>query len=493
MRDNSNKELMMLGKVALAVVALAVLYPFLSGLIIAFKDFKPFVGFFGSEGVGLNHFFRFFEYKFAGRLLTNSAIIGLVGLVFGAVYVYLSTLATASVKGGIAKGVVAFAFALPLALSAVSLADVLGEKFPDLLYEGGAALRVVAAIGGILPLAALFSLGGIFISENPGKGALKLTLLFVGVKLALLFVGNFDFEYMIQSPQTYEYTETLGTYVYSAGLCSASYSYGSAVSMVTLLLNIIPAIAGCFLISIAFKRTENEKALGGDSPASVASVIFAVIPVIIAGMVIVSSFGDYSMMAGGDALTGLFNSFAIAILTTILATALVFVISYAVKYSGVVGIIATLVLSMMTENVVAQFITTKWMWLVNTHFGAVLMNLKYVPLAALAFGSFLKLSSSDKASLATLPLAAGAAFAFAWGNLSASLICLTDSAKYPLQILVRQIRMQNVVDLYEFEALDTIITKIDVSVFVIIPIVVLAVCVIAGAMLAESQKQNSDF
>ena len=55
----------------------------LGGLIIAFKDFKPGMGIYGGEWVGLKWFIQFFQSPFASRLIRNTILISLYSLLYG--------------------------------------------------------------------------------------------------------------------------------------------------------------------------------------------------------------------------------------------------------------------------------------------------------------------------------------------------------------------------------------------------------------------------
>lgn len=52
------------------------------GLIAAFKNYQPFLGFFDSEWVGFKYFIRFFTDKSFGKLLGNTLLLSLLNLAF---------------------------------------------------------------------------------------------------------------------------------------------------------------------------------------------------------------------------------------------------------------------------------------------------------------------------------------------------------------------------------------------------------------------------
>lgn len=53
------------------------------GILIAFKNYRPLLGFGGSQWVGLTHFKDFFQGIYAGRLLRNTIFLNLWGLLLG--------------------------------------------------------------------------------------------------------------------------------------------------------------------------------------------------------------------------------------------------------------------------------------------------------------------------------------------------------------------------------------------------------------------------
>lgn len=52
------------------------------GVLISFKDFKPFIGFWGSEWVGLKHYIDFFNNPDAWRIIRNTLLLGVYTLLW---------------------------------------------------------------------------------------------------------------------------------------------------------------------------------------------------------------------------------------------------------------------------------------------------------------------------------------------------------------------------------------------------------------------------
>lgn len=55
----------------------------MAGVIIAFKDYSPWLGIFKSPWVGLKHFYDFFSGPFAWRLIRNTLLLNIYWLIFG--------------------------------------------------------------------------------------------------------------------------------------------------------------------------------------------------------------------------------------------------------------------------------------------------------------------------------------------------------------------------------------------------------------------------
>jgi putative aldouronate transport system permease protein len=79
---SDDTELTLLGLPAAIWYAVFCYLP-MFGLIIAFKNFKPALGFLGSPWVGLDNFTRFFTSPFFGRLVRNTLLLSFELLLFG--------------------------------------------------------------------------------------------------------------------------------------------------------------------------------------------------------------------------------------------------------------------------------------------------------------------------------------------------------------------------------------------------------------------------
>ncbi len=241
------------------------------GLIAAFKNYQPFLGFFDSEWVGFKYFIRFFTDKSFMKLLGNTLTLSLLNLIFFFPMPILVALLLNEVKCGWFKRTVQSVVYLPHFLSWV----VLGGIFIDILAPGdGLINQVIKAFGGqpifflgdnkwfpftlivtetwksfgygtIVYLAAIT---GIDLSlyeaaqvdgANRWKQIWHITLpgmRMVIVLLMVLSLGNvlnagFDQVFNLYSPPVYASGDIIDTFVYRIGMLEAQFGVATAVGL----------------------------------------------------------------------------------------------------------------------------------------------------------------------------------------------------------------------------------------------------------------------
>ena len=79
------------------------MYKPMYGAIIAFKDYTPAKGVFGSEWVGMENFTRFFSSPYFGRLLRNTLLLSIYSIIFGFPAPIILALLLNEVKGKSSK------------------------------------------------------------------------------------------------------------------------------------------------------------------------------------------------------------------------------------------------------------------------------------------------------------------------------------------------------------------------------------------------------
>lgn len=250
-------------------------YP-MYGLQIAFKDYVPTQGIFGSEWVGFEHFLRFFDAYYFWNLITNTLAINLYQLALFPVSIIVALSLNELRNGRFKKiaqtvtyaphfiSVVVFvgmliAFLDPVMGIVNHFIELLGFERVSFMTEpswfktifvfssewqqlGWGAIIYLAALAGIDPqlheaakVDGASRLQRIWHINIPG-------ILPTIVILLILNMGNFmtiGFEkiLLMQNPLNLEASQVIQTYVYKAGILEGQYSYSTAVGLFNSVIN----------------------------------------------------------------------------------------------------------------------------------------------------------------------------------------------------------------------------------------------------------------
>lgn len=246
----------------------------MTGIIMAFEDFKPGKGInsiFFSSWVGLKHFEHLIKLPDAFQVLLNTLSISSMKMVLGLVIPIIVALMLNEVRSSLYRRTVQTAIYLPYFISWVLFAGIL----IDILSPGQG---VVAKFLGIMRLKAPFFLGdsSIFpftlvvsdVFKNFGFGTIIFMAAIAGIDpsiyeaayidgcsylkriwhitlpgispiiivVALLSLGNllsagFEQVFNLYSPSVYETGDIIDTYVYRLGIMAARYSLATAVGL----------------------------------------------------------------------------------------------------------------------------------------------------------------------------------------------------------------------------------------------------------------------
>jgi putative aldouronate transport system permease protein len=241
------------------------------GLIMAFQDYKPHLGFLESPWVGFKHFVRFFSEPQFGMLFRNTIIIALYNLVFFFPLPIILSLMMNELRRERFKRFVQTLIYIP---HFVSWVVVVGIFYMLLTTENGILNELIYAISG-KKIAFLLEpewFRTMIISQSIWKEVGWGTIIFLAalsgvdmqlyeavridgagrwrqlwhitlpairstiVILMILRLGNFldsGFEhiFLMITPTNREVGEVFDTYVYTKGLTQAQYSYSAAVGL----------------------------------------------------------------------------------------------------------------------------------------------------------------------------------------------------------------------------------------------------------------------
>lgn len=243
------------------------------GIVIAFKNYRPWIGIVESEWVGFFWFERFFTSRFAWRLIRNTLVISFAKLLFGFPVPILFAILLNEVRSGPLKRVAQTASYFPHFVSWV----IAGGLFIMILSpSSGMVNKVIVLFGGepvhfllepqyfrgILVLTSIwkdFGWGSIvYLAAIAGvdpqlyeaariDGARKwheivhitlpaiIPIATIMLVLRLGQIMNEDFQQILvflrDNPLLYEKGDVLETYVYRVGILEAQYSFATAVSV----------------------------------------------------------------------------------------------------------------------------------------------------------------------------------------------------------------------------------------------------------------------
>ncbi|XEC94023.1 ABC transporter permease [Paenibacillus tarimensis] len=254
------------------IIAVVFHYVPIFGLVMAFQDYKPWLGFMKSEWVGLKHFHSLFMFDESVQVIWNTLIISVLKIVCGLIVpIVISLLLNEIRKEGIKRSIQTLVY-LPHFLSWVILGGILidllsvkggiinrmlvdwfgalpifflgdGDWFrfvlvvSDIWKEFGFAMIIyLAAIAGVNP--ALYES-----AEVDGATRLQQTLnvtlpamLPIIVVVATLQLGNvlnagFDQIFNLYNPLVYDKGDVIDTFVYRAAMLKGDFSFATAVGM----------------------------------------------------------------------------------------------------------------------------------------------------------------------------------------------------------------------------------------------------------------------
>ena len=241
------------------------------GAQIAFRDYSPTRGIWGSEWVGFREFARFINSPNFWILIRNTVSISVLFLTIGFISPITLALALNEVRTGIFKKTVQMVTYAPHFISTVVMSamiiiflnprigfigkglDMITGKMTDFMGVAGAFKFVYvfsdiwqhAGYGAIIYMAALSGISPTLYEAARIDGASRLQKIrhidFPGILptvtiLLILQAGeimNVGFEkvYLLQNALNLPASEIIATYVYKIGIINASFSFGAAVGL----------------------------------------------------------------------------------------------------------------------------------------------------------------------------------------------------------------------------------------------------------------------
>ncbi|MCP1133682.1 ABC transporter permease subunit [Paenibacillus polysaccharolyticus] len=270
------------------LLVLVFVYMPMGGLVMAFQDYKPYLGIMGSEWVGMEQFKFLFEYPDSVQVIWNTLRIAMLKLVFGFTSTMGFALLINEVRRKVLRSTVQTFVFLPHFLSWVVLGGIFIELLnPDsglvnqalqalgfnpifflgdnnwFLFTvvssevwkefGYGSIIFLAAIAGINP--ALYEAAQID-GAGKWKQMLHITLpsliptiaVVLTLSLSQILNAGFDQIFNLYNPLVYEKGDIIDTFVYRIGLIDGNYSFSTAIGLFKSIVSLI-LILGAYRIA----------------------------------------------------------------------------------------------------------------------------------------------------------------------------------------------------------------------------------------------------
>ena len=247
------------------------------GLVLAFKDYVPSRGIFGSDWVGFDNFLRFFNSVYFGRLIKNTLTISFYEVLFGFPAPILFALMLNEIQNRFFKRTIQTITYLPHFISTMVICGMI----LDFSLKGGLLNDVIALFGGqrsdllmrpdmfrtiyigsgiwqsigwgsIVYLSALTAIDSELYEAAYIDGATRfkqawhITLpgimptivILLILKIGGLMSVGFEKIFLLYNPTTYEVADVISTFNYRKGLVDFDYSFSTAVGLFNSVINI---------------------------------------------------------------------------------------------------------------------------------------------------------------------------------------------------------------------------------------------------------------
>jgi putative aldouronate transport system permease protein len=250
----------------------------MGGILIAFENYKPFKGIFGSEWVGLKFFQDFFSSTFIWRILRNTIMLNFYDLLFGFPAPIIFALLLNEVSNRAFKRTIQTISYLPYFISLVVICGILVDflsmnglvnqlltmmglqKTNFLLYPQyfrsifvGSGIWQNLGFGTIIYLASLSSVdvqlydAAVIDGCNRFQRVLHVTIPGIMPTIVIMLIlrmgsmMNVGFEKIIllYNPSVYETSDVISSFVYRYGLLQGNFSYSTAVGLFNSLVNFV--------------------------------------------------------------------------------------------------------------------------------------------------------------------------------------------------------------------------------------------------------------
>ena len=277
-KDWKHNKMLFLLLLPMIVYVILFNYIPMTGLLMAFEDFKLAKGVFGSPWVGLNNFRDFFSSVYFGRSLRNTLLISIKDIIVGFPAPIIFAILFNEIAGKKFKKVVSTMSYMPYFISTVVIAGLVhdfcgsGGIITNLLnffgYEGssmmvdpdmfhgilvGSNLWQSLGFSSILYIAALSGIDQELYEAAWVDGATRwqqmihitipgiantIIIMFI-LRMGSLLSVNFEKIILLYNSSTMDKADVISSYVYRVGLEQGNYGYSTAVGLFNSVIGLI--------------------------------------------------------------------------------------------------------------------------------------------------------------------------------------------------------------------------------------------------------------
>ena len=254
----------------------------LAGNIIAFKNFSPFLGIWGSEWVGLAHFIDFFNSFFFWRLIRNTVLISFYGIIFAFPVPIILAIMINEVPFIKFRRVVQTITYMPFFISLIVFCGIvidfmrLGGVVSSILHSFGfpnqnwmmlpGAFRTIFIVSDIWRLAGWQSI--IFLAalstidmelfeaariDGANRlrqiwhitlpGILPITMILLVIRMGAILNVGFEQVLLLQNDANRYTAEVINTFVYHRGILQANFSFATAIGFFNSVIGFVLVVA----------------------------------------------------------------------------------------------------------------------------------------------------------------------------------------------------------------------------------------------------------
>lgn len=268
----------------LPVILLYILFHYkpMYGAIIAFQDYNPRQGVTGSEWVGFDQFIRFFTSPYFGRLVKNTLLLSVYGIIFGFPAPIILALLLNELRARRFKKTVQTITYLPHFISLVVVTGIIkdftqstglindiivmfgGER--SSLIQNPALYRTIYIVsdiwqgigwGSIIYLSALSGVDQQLYEAASIDGAgrwkqlIHVTLPGIAPTIVIMLImrmgqllgTGYEKTILLYNEATYETADVIASYIYRVGILERNWSYSTAIGLFNSVINLALLIA----------------------------------------------------------------------------------------------------------------------------------------------------------------------------------------------------------------------------------------------------------